>query len=783
MDSIISTSSILSSELIIQGRIYSNTRNIVEDWSSYSEGQISDDSNWTGIRGSFYINAEHQIRSDSSSYRTCLMRNGTFPDNQYSEIEFLNGGSSGYIGASVRCSVGVNFYGFFVSGTGDLMRIVKYVGGSYTSLALVNPAISVVKGDILRLEVTGNVLTFKVNGIVEPLIGNIIDNDLTSGNPGMAGYNNEEAYADNWNWGIPQVMGTLTNSVTVGHILSNISTSTSLNSNIIATGSIEVQINSSSVLSGLLIYNSILSVITSSSTLVSELGSKTKSYISGNTRSIVEDFNSYSGYMSTDSFWTIIRGSFYVQDGKIRNSQAVYRSIISRNGTFPSNQYSEIEFLGGPTDGYIGPAVRCIDAGNFYAAFTDGTGVSLRIYKYSFDSFSTIFYTSTLDTTIQPGDIVRLEINGNVISFLVNNNRISNVPDQIDNDLTSGNPGITGFNNYETYGDNWNWGIPQVIGTLTESSNSSIESLITTESVVSSNIKGNTNISSLLSLNSSITGILKGNTLLSSILVNNSQLGLNIKGIGNILSDIITSSSLIAYLMSNYELLSDITTSTNITLNILGKGKLLSIIDSSSTIQVTLTLKVYISSEITTNSSIVSTIKSESLLEAIINNSSSISGKLIANALIQSNISINSSLNIDIIGNGKLISSLNTLTIISSNINGLAELGSTVNGSTDIYATLSLVSGLNSHIYTDSNLLVDLKARANLSCYINDSTVSIGLLKALGSILTNINSYSTLDSRLLVSNILLLNQETFIITGPYTVTVDEDEIIEFKVIN
>jgi len=81
--------------------------------------------------------------------------------------------------------------------------LIKRVSGGYTRLARVfTPP---VVGDVIRLQVSGSTLTPKINGVLDPLIGPIVDTSIPTGLPGLSGYLSGAASSsiswDNWGGG------------------------------------------------------------------------------------------------------------------------------------------------------------------------------------------------------------------------------------------------------------------------------------------------------------------------------------------------------------------------------------------------------------------------------------------------------------------------------------------------------------------------------------------------------------------------------------------------------
>lgn len=117
-----------------------------------------------------------------------------FTANHYSQIRFIAGvAGSAYVYALCRASSSdptSNRYILRSDGTTTTIR--KLVSG--TESELVNCGVGMASGDIMRLQVLGNVITAFKNG---SQIGQIVDNDLASGQPGCSVFDTASA-ADDW---------------------------------------------------------------------------------------------------------------------------------------------------------------------------------------------------------------------------------------------------------------------------------------------------------------------------------------------------------------------------------------------------------------------------------------------------------------------------------------------------------------------------------------------------------------------------------------------------------
>jgi len=134
----------------------------------------------------------------------------TWPNDQYSEITMAALPAAGTsIGPAVRFNGSGNGYAALALGpfgNSVLIQLGTYLSGGFSSLISGNFALN--SGDLLRLEVQGQVLTVKINGV--PVLS-ISDSSYSSGPPGIGGAGTT-AQASAWTGG---TFKQLTTSVTV----------------------------------------------------------------------------------------------------------------------------------------------------------------------------------------------------------------------------------------------------------------------------------------------------------------------------------------------------------------------------------------------------------------------------------------------------------------------------------------------------------------------------------------------------------------------------------------
>lgn len=122
------------------------------------------------------------LSSTSSVYQNIV----SWPADQYSEAT-VSGASidvGQQTGPAVRVSTGAQTYYQFYPKTGSLATIAKFVAGTGTVLASVPYTFT--QGDVFRLEVLGNLLVGRINGVAQVIT---LDSSIASGKAGFAGEN------------------------------------------------------------------------------------------------------------------------------------------------------------------------------------------------------------------------------------------------------------------------------------------------------------------------------------------------------------------------------------------------------------------------------------------------------------------------------------------------------------------------------------------------------------------------------------------------------------------
>lgn len=156
--------------------------------------------NWTHYQDGVATNSGAEILSNQGrinsgfTLRTVAWNGGAVGADQFSQATMVTGSDDSGEYVAVRKTDGANFY---AAGrlNGTTVRLSKYVAGVQTTLD--TQTVSIVNGDVLRLEVSGTTLNFYVNAALQ--IGPITDSDLSSGQPGIRVLNNADW--DDWSGG------------------------------------------------------------------------------------------------------------------------------------------------------------------------------------------------------------------------------------------------------------------------------------------------------------------------------------------------------------------------------------------------------------------------------------------------------------------------------------------------------------------------------------------------------------------------------------------------------
>jgi hypothetical protein len=153
--------------------------------------------NWTTVTGRLALQrVSNQVAGQDDNDSVAYWNADTFADNQYSQVVFKSSSFILVSGVIVRASSSANTFYLFYQQTSTTMRIYRIVNGSATQLGS-DYAINYAQNNVVRLEVSGTVLTPYVNGT--PYTTQT-DDQIASGSAGLwiKGAIN---YSDDWEGG------------------------------------------------------------------------------------------------------------------------------------------------------------------------------------------------------------------------------------------------------------------------------------------------------------------------------------------------------------------------------------------------------------------------------------------------------------------------------------------------------------------------------------------------------------------------------------------------------
>jgi hypothetical protein len=154
--------------------------------------------NWGAYYWYGYGGIDISLSATGTGYEYATWNANTFADNQYSQVKINNTAASDKVGVLVRATSNSGYYMIAGPDTSKGVEVGKIVNGTRTTLfTAANPFFA--KNDIAKLSVVGTTLYWFKNGVC---IGSIVDTSLSSGSPGVAGYNQQGGgELDDWEGG------------------------------------------------------------------------------------------------------------------------------------------------------------------------------------------------------------------------------------------------------------------------------------------------------------------------------------------------------------------------------------------------------------------------------------------------------------------------------------------------------------------------------------------------------------------------------------------------------
>lgn len=167
---------------------------IFENFQEYNVGALAGQHDWVDARATLQIgdySGDKRIYSDHIEGENAY-KNIPFNADQFAEVKCDSIGN-GYIGVAVReTGTGATWDGYVLTYNVNITtgRLYKITDGGWAQLGNTS-TYSVQIGDIIRLEVRGNVLSCYINGVLDTTVatnGQYTDSDYASGFPGLNWY-------------------------------------------------------------------------------------------------------------------------------------------------------------------------------------------------------------------------------------------------------------------------------------------------------------------------------------------------------------------------------------------------------------------------------------------------------------------------------------------------------------------------------------------------------------------------------------------------------------------
>lgn len=163
-----------------------------DNFDSYSAATLGGQGDWVSALGTQAVNkpaADGEVYSNTSGNECGTLYNGTFTNDQYSELVISAISVNSYIGVGVRMSSagGGYYYGWYSNNS--TAYVVRTMAGGTAELSSTGTAFQV--DDTIRMVAYEDTLMFYINGVLDTGIdtdGKIVDTYISSGDPGVTGY-------------------------------------------------------------------------------------------------------------------------------------------------------------------------------------------------------------------------------------------------------------------------------------------------------------------------------------------------------------------------------------------------------------------------------------------------------------------------------------------------------------------------------------------------------------------------------------------------------------------
>lgn len=172
----------LASDAMTEGVV---STQLLTDAFPYANGDLhTANANWVYQTGTFTVSTNKVFSQTSGfAYRT----DTAWQADQYSQVTAVvtAGSATQNTGPAVRISTSAD-NAYCIQYANNLFRLSKCAAGTFTALANASTALPIT-GDVIRLQVVGNVLTVFQNGTAVAGLTNIVDNTFATGSAGIFG--------------------------------------------------------------------------------------------------------------------------------------------------------------------------------------------------------------------------------------------------------------------------------------------------------------------------------------------------------------------------------------------------------------------------------------------------------------------------------------------------------------------------------------------------------------------------------------------------------------------
>jgi hypothetical protein len=153
-------------------------------------------SDWVTVLGSAFTIVSNQVKANDASDSAARWAVNCDGDDQWAQITITGGSDWFQIGVGVRMQTDGRYYGYHA--TSNYRQVVYRQASPPFTYVLGGTDTGVANGDVIRLEVRGNTLRPMINGVLDPIIGEITHNNITGGGTVGLAATSTGSLADNW---------------------------------------------------------------------------------------------------------------------------------------------------------------------------------------------------------------------------------------------------------------------------------------------------------------------------------------------------------------------------------------------------------------------------------------------------------------------------------------------------------------------------------------------------------------------------------------------------------